>query len=119
MSNQARASPAVRSIGSESSKPPLDSFYGNQGLVSAPTGFLLGWRIVREVGVAAQRPSKCRLWGLQIGPSWNAAFYVEYHIIRAVVSDLVQGSSCFVDLKLEAKLDLPQFLRPWKTLGTP
>lgn len=35
-SPKARTGSAVRSIGSESPKPPLDSFYGNKDLVPAP-----------------------------------------------------------------------------------
>lgn len=60
--SMAKAGPAVRSIGSESPKPPLDSFCGNKGLDPAPREnsiTLLGNG--QGGGMAAQTASKCRL----------------------------------------------------------
>ena len=71
--SMARTGPAVRSIGSESPKPPLDSFCGNKGLVPAPrensiTLLETGEGGVLGGGMTAQMPSKRRLLGV-IGTS--------------------------------------------------
>lgn len=60
--SMARTGPAVRSIGSESLKPLLESFCENKGLVPAPRGNSI---TLLENGegrsVDTQRSSKCRL----------------------------------------------------------
>lgn len=60
--SKARAGPTVRSIGPESPKPTLDSFYGKKGLLPASRERLITLLGNGEGGEeAAQRPSKCRL----------------------------------------------------------